>query len=96
MNLFSRVLIVVLISMLFSSSAYSACRKSYVCDDYGNNCRYRDICDNSLDLPSTNLPPIPPLPTTELKPLPSLSLPPLGTSKCEYMQVNGHWQNVCH
>jgi hypothetical protein len=32
----------------------------------------------------------------ELKPLPSLALPPLGSSKCEYMQVNGRWQNVCH
>jgi len=32
----------------------------------------------------------------ELKPLPSLALPPLGASKCEYKQVNGHWQNVCH
>lgn len=81
--------------ILFSPSAYSACRKSYVCDDWGKNCRYMDICDNSLDLPSINVPPIPSLPSLELKPLPSLNLPPIGTSKCEYKQVNGHWQNIC-
>ena len=89
-------LLLVLTLILVSTSSYAMCRKSNVCDDYGHNCRAQDICDSNLDLPSVGLVPLTPLPTMELKPLPSLALPPLGTSKCEYMQVNGHWQNVCH
>ena len=81
--------------LAISTMSYAMCRKSNVCDDYGHNCRVQDICDSSLDLPSVGLAPLT-LPTMELKPLPSLALPPLGTSKCEYKQVNGHWQNVCH
>lgn len=80
---------------LLSSNTYAKCRSSNVCDDYGQNCRVVDICDNTLDLPSLGLPPIRSLPTLKLKPLPSLNLPPLGTSSCRYMQVNGKWQNVC-
>ena len=68
---------------------------AYVCDDDGYNCRYMDICDDPLDLPSLEIDPLPSLPTLEIKPLPSLDLPPIGTSKCEYMMVNGQWQNVC-
>ena len=75
--------------------AEGACRKAQVCDDFGMNCEVRDICDSKLDLPSIDLPPLPSLPSTELKPLPSLHLPPLGTTECEYKQVNGYWQNVC-
>lgn len=79
-----------------STMSYTMCRKSNVCDDYGRNCRVQDICDSVIDIPSAGIPPIRPLPSIEIKPLPSLALPPLGTSKCEYKQVNGHWQNVCH
>jgi len=81
--------------LVISSAAYAECRRSYVCDDYGNNCQYMDICDDLLDLPSVDIDPLPSLPTTDLKPLPSLDLPPLGTSQCEYKQVNGEWRNVC-
>lgn len=94
MNLIYRFIIVAFIISIFSYSAYSECRSSYVCDDDGN-CQYMDVCDSSIDLPSVNLDPLPALPPTELKPLPSLDLAPLGTSKCEYVQVNGEWQNVC-
>jgi hypothetical protein len=31
----------------------------------------------------------------KFKPLPSLRVPPIGTTQCDYMQVNGRWQNVC-
>ena len=78
-----------------SVPAYAACHRSYVCNDYGQNCQYRDICDNTLDLPSTKINPLPSLPTTQIKPLPSVGLPPLGTTRCQYMQVNGRWQNIC-
>jgi len=81
---------------VFAVSATAACRKSHVCDENGKNCRYQDVCDSKLDLPSIQIDPIPPLPKNELQPLPSMKLPPLGTSKCEYLQVNGRWQNVCH
>ncbi len=90
------LLLVLFIASAYSTTVFAQCRSSYVCDDYGNNCRVQDICDSTLDLPSTNLPPLQPLPSLELKPLPSLALPPLGTSQCEYLQVNGRWQNVCH
>jgi hypothetical protein len=82
--------------LAISTMSYGMCRKSNVCDDYGHNCRVQDICDSNMDLPSLALPPLTPMPSLELKPLPSLALPPLGTSKCEYKQVNGRWQNVCH
>ncbi len=81
--------------LLQTGLAFAACHKAQVCDDYGQNCHVQDICDSSLDLPSVELPPLQPLPSTEIKPLPSMSLPPLGTSHCEYMQVNGRWQNIC-
>lgn len=90
------LLIAMLLSSSYSMTVLAQCRSSNVCDNYGNNCRVQDICDSTLDLPSTNLPPLQPLPSMELKPLPSLALPPIGTSKCEYVQVNGQWQNICH
>lgn len=89
-------LILIGIISVASSVAEAQCRKSMVCDDYGQNCHAQDICDNTLDLPSVSLPPLTPLPSMQLKPLPSLTLPPLGTTSCQYMQVNGRWQNVCH
>jgi hypothetical protein len=87
--------IAVIVTLGASSIAEAKCRKAQVCDDYGMNCRIQDICDSTLDLPSVELAPLTPLPSTQLKPLPSVALPPLGTSKCEYMQVNGKWRNVC-
>lgn len=77
-------------------TAHAECRRASVCDDYGQNCHYQDVCDNKLDLPSTGLNPLPSLPSIQLKPLPSMELPPLGTSKCDYQQVNGQWQNICY
>ena len=79
----------------FSSIVEASCRKAQVCDDFGWNCTVKQICDSSLDLPSIDLDPLKPLPSTDLKPLPSLDLPPLGSTKCEYRQVNGYWQNIC-
>ena len=85
----------IVISLVVAGIVEAKCRKAQVCDDYGMNCKVKDICDGALDLPSVDLPPLKPLPSTELKPLPSLDLPPLGTTKCEYKQVNGQWENVC-
>lgn len=90
------VFIISIVASIFASTARAECRRTSVCDNYGQNCRYQDVCDNKLDLPSIGLNPLPSLPSTELKPLPSIELPPLGTSKCEYHQVNGQWQNICH
>jgi hypothetical protein len=87
---------VFLIGLLAIGSAtpgYATCKKARVCDDFENNCKIQDICESKLDLPSVQ--PSPPQPPTQLKPLPSTSLPPLGTTKCEYKQVNGAWKNVC-
>lgn len=95
MKISSRLFVVAIVAIGVSSIAEARCRKSQVCDDYGQNCRVQDICDSTLDLPSVELAPLTPLPSTQLKPLPSIGLPPLGTSQCQYMQVNGQWQNVC-
>lgn len=95
MNKFEKIFFTAFAFIMFLPAAFAECRSSYVCDDWGNNCRYMDICDDSLDLPSMNLDPLPFLPSMKLKPLPSIDLPPLGTSKCEYKQVNGRWQNIC-
>ena len=89
------VISIVLSGLLFSSSSNAKCRKSNVCDDYGQNCRVMDICYSSMDLPSVGLAPLTSMPSMKLKPLPSLSLPPLGTKSCQFMQVNGLWQNIC-
>lgn len=86
-------LIIFIFFILSTLQVNAVCRSSKVCDGYGN-CSIQDICDSTLDLPSTNIAPLS-MPTLELKPLPSLALPPLGTTKCEYMQVNGRWKNVC-
>lgn len=74
----------------------AACSKAQVCNDYGMDCQVQDICDNSLDLPSVEIAPLAPLPSTELKPLPSVNLPPIGAAQCQYMQVNGQWKNICN
>lgn len=86
---------VLLSASIYSVSAAAECERSYACDDNGQNCRVQDICDSTLDLPSVELAPLRPLPSTDLKPLPSMELPPLGTSHCQYMQVYGNWENIC-
>ena len=95
MSKLSQVVFIALALFVVSSSADARCSMSYVCDDYGTNCQYQDVCDSTLDLPSVDINPLPALPSMELEPLPSLDLPPLGTSSCEYKQVNGQWMNVC-
>jgi hypothetical protein len=94
MNTLSKLLISIA-CLLGTLSVEARCRKSQVCDDYGMDCRAMDICDSTLDLPSIELAPLPPLPAIEIKPLPSVTIPPIGTGQCEYKQVNGRWQNVC-
>lgn len=83
------------LALVLPSTAHAACHKSQVCDDYGRHCHIQDVCNSTLDLPSVELAPLQPLPSTQIKPLPSTDLPPLGTSRCEYVQVNGQWQNIC-
>ena len=95
MSILQKFILALSISFMVSSTAHSECRRAHVCDDYGQNCRYMDICEDALDLPSVDIDPLPSLPTTDIKPLPSLELPPLGTSKCEYKLVDGRWQNIC-
>lgn len=95
MNGTGRMILGVLVILGASTPVDARCRRAHVCDDYGMNCSYEDICDSALDLPSVDINPLPALPSMELKPLPSLDLPPLGTTECEYKQVNGRWQNVC-
>jgi hypothetical protein len=91
----SLLILAVVLAIVTSTDAEAKCRRAQVCDDYGMNCRAQDICDSMLDLPSVEIDPLTPLPSTDIKPLPSIDLPPLGTSKCEYKQVDGRWQNVC-
>jgi hypothetical protein len=95
MTAIQKLMLIGFINLIMSSTVHADCKRSYVCDDYGSNCKYMDICGDSLDLPSIESDPRPSLPTLDLKPLPSLNLPPLGTSQCEYKQVNGQWENVC-
>lgn len=90
----NRILLLIFLAIA-SPTLWAKCSNSSVCDDYGKNCQAVDICGSTLDLPSVDLAPITPLPTLQLKPLPSLQLPPIGTTSCDYMQVNGRWQNVC-
>lgn len=78
-----------------SQTLFAKCSKSNVCDDLGQNCEAIDICDNLFDAPAKNFAPLTPMPTLKFKPLPSLRVPPIGTTQCDYMQVNGRWQNVC-
>jgi hypothetical protein len=95
MKIITKAIIATILTIGIANIADARCVKSQVCDSYGGNCSVQDVCDSTLDLPSVELAPLSPLPSTELEPLPSTSLPPLGTSSCQYMQVNGYWQNVC-
>lgn len=95
MKVRSQLFFATIIALGNLSISEANCKKSQVCDDNGMNCSVQDICDSTLDLPSVGLAPLTPLPSTQLKPLPSVGLPPVGTSQCQYMQVNGQWQNVC-
>ncbi len=95
MNTICRLFVVVAASLVVATVAEARCRKAQVCDDYGMNCKVQQVCDSKLDLQSVEVDPLRPLPSTRVKPLPSVGLPPLGTTKCEYKQVNGFWQNVC-
>ena len=80
----------------FASTANAQCRQSQVCDDYGQRCRIVQICRNAIDMPDyINPPQAPQIPRYEMKPLPSFEMPPLGTTECKYMLVNGRWQSVC-
>ncbi len=88
-------IIIFVFFIITSFQVDAVCRKSNVCDDYGRNCRVQDVCSSAIDLPSAGIAPLKSLPSTRLKPMPSMDLPPLGTTKCRYMQVNGQWQNVC-
>lgn len=101
MTTISRLFLTVAVTMLFGLGlgspriAEATCTKAQVCDDHGMNCHVQDVCDSTIDVPSAQLAPLTPLPSTQIKPLPSTTLPPLGTSHCAYKQVNGQWQNVC-
>ena len=86
-------IIIFVFFVITSFQVNAVCQSSNVCDGYGN-CSIQDICDSTLDMPSVNIAPLS-LPSLSLEPMPSLALPPLGTTKCRYMQVNGQWQNVC-
>lgn len=90
-----KLLIATVIGLGSAGASNAECRKAQVCDDFGMNCRVQQICSSTTDLPSIELDPLTPLPSTRLKPLPSVGLPPLGARQCEYKQVNGQWQNVC-
>lgn len=81
--------------LTLSTAAIATCTKSYVCDVNGANCRYQDVCDSAIDLPSTNIQPLPTLPATALPPPPSYQLAPFGTTNCNTKQVNGRFQTVC-
>ena len=93
-DLFNMKIVIFIFFILTSFQINAACRSSKVCDGYGN-CSIQDVCDSTLDLPSMDIAPLS-LPSMDLKPMPSLDLPPLGTTDCQYMQVNGIWQNVCN
>ncbi|MCF6197726.1 MAG: hypothetical protein L3J50_13610 [Emcibacter sp.] len=95
MNILGKLLVGVVLFLVITVNAKAQCRKVQICDDYGMNCQVRQVCSNTFDLPSVEVDPITPLPSTKIKPLPPIGLPPLGTGKCEYRQVNGIWQNVC-
>lgn len=95
--MFGKYIRVILLAVAvgFSQPVYAECHKAQICDDFGQNCRAQDICDETTDVPSADIDPPSPMPSADLKPLPSTNLPPPGTTHCEYMQVNGQWQNVC-
>ena len=95
MNFKIKLFVFLITTISVITVAEARCRKVQVCNDFGMNCKVKQLCESSLDLPSIELAPLQPLPSTRLKPLPSVSLPPLGTSKCEHKQVNGFWQNIC-
>lgn len=86
---------ILFLTLLAALNADAKCKKSYVCDDYNQNCRYVDICDNSMDMPSMEMDPPPSMNMPGLKPFKSMQFPPMGTTECRQMVVNGRWEEVC-
>ena len=89
-----KAVIAAVLMLSFTNITEAVCRKSQVCDDYGQNCRSIDVCDSNTDLPSTEMAPLT-APSAQIKPLPSLTMPPIGANECQHKQVNGRWQNIC-
>ena len=67
------IMFVILIG-LFPLNAFSACHSEFLCDNHGN-CRWVDVCDNTLDIamPKVHTPRISPI-----VPLEPLSIEPVG------------------
>ena len=56
-----------LLASIFTSIAFAECRRAEVCDGYGKNCRYRDVCDSTMDLPSIGINPLPSIRSPAIK-----------------------------
>lgn len=87
--------LLMLAALIIPLQAQADCHRAYICEDGNENCRYEDLCESALDLPSNELNPLPALRTIDLKPLDEPTLAPLGTKHCAYKIVNGTWQQVC-
>lgn len=82
----------ILISLI-SFKTYGLCVVQTTCGPKG--CGPITVCDNSLDLPSMNLPSLDTNELMPVQPLQPLALPPLGTTYCGLQYINGKFVNVC-
>lgn len=88
------------IMCVINALAYGACHVKQVCNDYGMNCQPQQICDSTLDIPSTEIAPLQPVQVPSIKPIDIPSVPPIGTTHCEQRWVCGNynncaWKEVC-
>jgi hypothetical protein len=83
------------LGIFLSVNSYGACQIKWVDHDYNVSTPpiQQQICNSTLDLPAINNPGIQPIQQPRIKPIESLSLPPLGTTRCSTQQVyeNGRW-----
>ncbi len=81
--------LLIVATVFTASPAFANCGNVSICS--GIVCPPAQYaCDNSPEQPVQ-----PQYQSQYVKPL-EIAPPPIGASQCEWVQVNGQWQNVCY
>ena len=79
------ILIFSFVSGVFMNNALATCHWVYLCDAYGH-CDYVQVCDNSLDLPTVRLKPLPRITPIVPPEPPSIEpIPPIGAGRGHHL-----------
>lgn len=81
--------LILIAAMTLPGISQAACRQEWVDHDFNTFTPpvLRQVCDNSLDLPGYNIPPVRPIQRPQIQPIQPPTVPPIGTSNCRLMSV---------